>query len=361
MHQRFAAAAVLAALAPMASAQSNVQVYGVVDTGLSFESGNKAGSITKVTGGIASGSRLGFKGTEDLGNGSTALFVLEAGIAADTGASGQGGVLFGRQAYGGLASKTFGAITLGRQYAPHYLAAVFADPFVSGTSADEKNLINAVSNGGRMDNSIKYATPVWNGFGLELAYAAGEIAGHESAQRSLGLGLAYDAGPLSLRFAYHDKSNDTATVRLASARNSLLAATYAFPYAKLYAAYGVNKGPLSSTLRNATNPYGYAVAPTSATITDDSTDALLGVSVPLGARSPHILLASWIHKEDKTAARADADQVGLGYRYEFSKRTDTYLIYARMLNKRGASYTLGNAADGGTGDRAINLGIRHRF
>src|SRR4051812_23419151 len=104
MKKTLAAAAALAALTPAAWAQpdaarSNVSIYGVVDAGLSFEAGNKDGSVTKVTGGIASGSRLGFRGTEDLGGGTSAMFLLESGIQADTGVSGQGGVLFGRQAF----------------------------------------------------------------------------------------------------------------------------------------------------------------------------------------------------------------------------------------------------------------------
>jgi predicted porin len=358
LHKKILAAAALTLVAHAASAQSNVTIYGLVDTGLSFESGNKDGSITKVTGGIASGSRLGFKGTEDLGGGNSALFVLESGIQADTGLSGQGGVLFGRQAFVGVGNRSLGTITLGRQYAPEYLAAVFADPFVSGTSADEKNLINAVSNGGRMDNSVKYASPVVGGLSGELVYAAGEIAGHASAGRSAGFGLAWVNGPLAVRLAYHDKNNDTATTQMGTARNTLLAATYDWKIVKLHLAYGVNKGPLSSTLRNTTNPYGYAVAPVATKVTHDSTDSLVGLTVPMG---PHTLLASWIHKDDKESARQDADQFGLGYRYNLSRRTDLYAIYARMLNKNGASYTLGNASDGGTGDRSINLGMRHTF
>jgi predicted porin len=339
-------------------AQSSITIYGIADAGLSFEGGNKAGAVTKVTGGIESGSRLGYKGVEDLGNGNTALFLLEHGIALDTGNSGQGGVLFGRQAYVGIANKDLGTLTFGRQYATHYLAAVFADPFSSGTSADEKNLINAVSNGGRMDNSIKYASAVFNGVSGNLDYAAGEVGGDASAGRSLGVSLAYTNGPLALRLAVHNKSNDTATTHLGSARNTLLAANYTFSLAKLYLAYGVNKGPLSSTLRNATNPYGLAVAPVATAVTQDSTDALVGVTVPFGL---HTVLASWIHKDDKEAQNQDADQLAVGYRYNLSRRTDVYLVYARMLNKNGASYTLGNASDGGSGDRAVNLGMRHAF
>jgi predicted porin len=358
MKIKMIAAAAMALLSQHALAQTNVTIYGLVDAGVAFESGNKEGSVTKIGSGIAAGSRIGFKGTEDLGSGNTAMFVLESGYQVDTGVSGQGGALFGRQAYVGLGNSRAGTLTVGRQYAPHYLATVFADPFSSGTSADEKNLITAVSDGGRMSNSIKYATPQWRGLSAEVAYQAGEAADREQTGRGFGVSVAYDNGPLSVRVAYHDKNNDTATARFDNARNSFVAATYAFPVAKLHLAYGVNKGALSSTLRNPNNPYGYAVAPTAASLTDDSTDALAGLTVPLGA---HTLLASWIHKDDKTAANRDADQLGLGYRYNLSRRTNLYVVYARMFNDNGASYTLGNASDGGSGDRAVNLGMQHAF
>ena len=143
-----------------------------------------------------------------------------------------------------------------------------------------------------------------------------------------------------------------------SARNSFVGATYAFPLVNGYAGYGVNKGAFSSYLRNADNPYGYAVKPAAANFTADSTDALVGAAVPLG---PHTLLASWIHKDDKTAPDRDADQSALGYRYTLSLRTNLYAVYARMDNKNGAPHMLGNASDGGAGDRAVNLGISHAF
>jgi predicted porin len=358
MNKQWMAAAVLAAASPLAWAQSNVIVYGVVDAGISVESGGSTGSVTKVGSGIAGGSRWGFKGSEDLGGGTAAVFLIEGGMQVDTGASAQGGLAFGRQSYVGLASKTMGSLTLGRQYAPEYLANVFADPFSSGTAADSKNLINPVSDGGRMSNSVVYASPQWQGFSTQVAYQAGETAGDNESGRGAGFAVAYDNGPLAVRVAYHNKNNDTATVTYGSARNTFVAATYAFPLAKLYVAYGVNKGIFSSYLRNAANPYAYAVAPTAANITSDSADALLGMAVPLGR---HNILASWIHKNDKMAADRDADQYAIGYRYDFSRRTNLYAVYARMANKNGAPYTLGNASDGGAGDRAVNLGMSHAF
>lgn len=358
MRKQLMAAAVAAMLSQGAWAQSNVVIYGVVDAGVSVESGNAAGTVTKVGSGIAGGSRWGFKGSEDLGGGTSAIFLGESGFQVDTGAMGQGGLAFGRQSYVGLADKAMGSLTIGRQYAPEYLANVFADPFSSGTAADSKNLINPVADGGRMSNSILYASPIWRGWSTQLTYQAGETAGNNTSGSGEGFAVAYDGGPLSVRVAFHDKNNDTATVKYGSARNSFVAATYTFPLAKLYAAYGVNKGVFSSYLRNAANPYAYTVAPTAANITNDSADALLGVAVPLGR---HNLLASWIHKNDKTAPDRDANQYAIGYRYDFSRRTNLYAVYARMVNKNGAPYTLGNASDGGAGDRAVNLGMAHAF
>eukprot|EP01040_Poterioochromonas_malhamensis_P026971 gene26971-34042_t len=89
----------------VASAQSSVTMYGVVDAGITYDNGPSAGTVTKLESGIESGSRLGFRGTEDLGSGLKALFVLEQGFDIDTGRSGQGGRLFGRQAWVGLNSE----------------------------------------------------------------------------------------------------------------------------------------------------------------------------------------------------------------------------------------------------------------
>src|SRR5471032_1198970 len=221
----------LSALAGTAAAQSNVTVYGIVDMALVRESGGTgaAASSTKLTSGVESGSRLGFKGSEDLGNGMAAIFLLENGFQADTGAMGQGGLLFGRQAYVGLQSKTAGTLLLGRQYTPQYLAVAAIDPFGSGTAGDTKNLMATTGNSAsRMDNTVKYISPVVNGFSGEVVYGAGEVAGDNSAGRQLGGMLTYAVGNLTLRLASHYRNNDTATVNTSSARNSVLTALYDF-------------------------------------------------------------------------------------------------------------------------------------
>jgi predicted porin len=356
--------AVLGAFTSAASAQSSVTIYGVVDAGLVAERGGAAGSVTKLTSGVASGSRLGFKGTEDLGGGLAASFVLENGFQVDTGAQGQG-ALFGRQAFVGLGGSSFGTVTLGRQYTPQYLTLAFADPFVTGLAGDAANIMPNTGNAAsRMDNTIKYASPNLSGFTGELAYGFGEVGGETRAGRQIGASVGYAGGPFAVRLGYHNRNNATAANQPGNnAKNTLLAATYNFEVVKLHVAYGVDKGTNSSIVRGANpaatpptpNPYGTSILPRHST---DSTDVLLGVTVPMGA---HTVLASYIRKNDKTVFNQDADQWAIGYRYALSKRTDLYTAYARIKNKNGAGYTVGSAIEAGSGDKAFNLGVRHTF
>jgi predicted porin len=284
---------------------------------------------------------------------------MEAGINADTGTSGQGGILFGRQIYAGLKSATYGSVTLGRQYSPEYNVTVFADPFGSGFTGDSKNILEAPPDtSSRVNNSVKYASPVISGFRGELLYGAGEMAGTARGGRQLGASLAYAAGPFEAQIGYHNRNNDKVTTQTSPTRNTILAATYNLVVAKLYLAYAINQGFMSSPLRNTGNPYGYAVAPTNGSVSQDSTDVLAGVSVPYGR---HTFLVSYIRKNDNTALNQDATQYAIGYLYSLSKRTNLYSSYGLISNKNGASYTVGNATDGGSGNRALAVGFRHTF
>jgi len=338
------------------AADSSVSVYGLVDVALVHESGGKDSGLTKVSSGVSTGSRLGFKGTENLGNGLAAVFLLESGFQPDTGALGQGGLLFGRQAYVGLQGG-FGTVTLGRQYTPQYLTVALADPFGSGYVGDSKNLMVPTGNGaGRMDNTIKYVSPAAAGVTGEFVYAPGEVSNDSKAGRQLGGALDYKGGPLRVRLGYHYRNNDTAALKnTSSARNTVLAAVYDFTVVKAHFAYADNKGLNSSWLRNTTNPYNEPGTPAAST---DSRDLLLGATVPFG---PHSVLASWVHKDDRGVLDQDADQYALGYRYAMSVRTELYAVISHIKNRRGASYTVGSAIEGGSGNNASSLGIRHSF
>lgn len=350
MKQHYLFALAASAWAGIAAAQSGVNMYGIVDMALVHESGGKA-PTTRLTSGVESGSRLGFQGREELGGGNAAVFVLESGFQADTGKLGQGGRLFGRQAYVGLATQA-GTLTMGLQLTPQYLAMAAADPFDTGTAGDAENLMGFT---GRMENSIKYASPTWQGASFELAYGAGEVTADRRAGRALGGAVAYVRGPWQVRLGHHQRYAVAAQGQRDMVRNTLLSAVYDFGVIRTHVAFGVDKGPESTATRDTGNAFSYPVAPVPS---NDSRAVMLGVTIPQGAGT---WIASYIRKIDRTGNRQHATQLAAGYRYALSRRTDVYAVYGRMLNQNGAGYTIGNATGEGSGDRAINLGLRHSF
>lgn len=348
--------AVLAAATGVAQAQSSVVIYGTVDAGFVSERGGVNGNVNKLDSGVASASRLGFKGTEDLGSGLSALFLLEAGFGVDTGAQGKNEALFGRQSYVGLSSKTTGTLTLGRQYTPWYnTLSKVADPFAVGYAGSAKNLFPANT---RTSNTVLYTSPNFNGFDADVAYTFGEKADSNKYGRQIGASVGYSNGPLNARLAYNNTNNDDVGFQAASARNWLAAANYDFAVAKAYIAYGANKG-FNSAKHNNEDRFAYSLTQASAAPSEDSNNILVGATVPVGPAGT--VMASFIRTNDKTAANADADQWALGYSYALSKRTSTYASYAKIKNKNGAGYTVGNNSNVGSGDKAFNVGVRHSF
>lgn len=327
MNKKHLAMAALCAASAAASAQTSVSIYGVADIGIAFERGGAAGSVTKLDGsGIHSGNRLGFRGTEDLGGGLSAIFTLENGFNPDNGTLGQGGLMFGRQAFVGLKGG-FGTLTAGRQYTPHWAAIDSLDP-LDGISGGVFNLVRRTV---RADNTLKYTSPTFGGFTADLMYGFGEVAGNSSASRALGGSLVYANGPLVIKLAHHDGRNAADTD---SAKNSVLIGRYDFGPAKAILGYQVEKGV--GTL--------------------DRDAVMTGVQVPFG---PHTVMATYVHKNDKAAANNDANLVGVAYTYALSKRTNLYTSALKIDNKNAMVYT--TKVGDGSGDREFNVGIRHKF
>lgn len=339
-------------LSGTALADSNVTFYGVMDLGVSQDRGGIAGTSTRVTSGMATQSRWGFRGNEDLGGGLSAFFVIEGGIHADTGGSTQNNTLFGRNTAVGLRGN-LGAISAGLQDTPLFTTLnTIVDPLRNGI-ARSNNLM--ASTGFRASNSVLYRSPEVNGFSGDAMVAAGEVAGDNAAGRALGGSFGYSNGPLNVRLAYHHRNNDTAVLKnQAAARNTLLGANYDFGPAKVYVGYGVDKGLNSASLNNTAASFGGA-APIAST---DSRDLLLGVSVPFGVST---VVATYIRKDDRSAFKQDAQQYALAYMYGLSKRTDLYTSYALIRNHNGAAYTEGNSEEPGTGNKQFTAGLRHRF
>ncbi|MDR2174127.1 MAG: porin [Burkholderiales bacterium] len=143
-------------LAFAAKAQNNMTLYGVIDTGIEYlnhaSQGN--GSVVRVP--TLSGSvpsRLGFRGSESLGNGLEVVFVLENGFAPDQGGQLQGSRLFGRQSTLGLRGN-WGQIDIGRQWTTTFRAMIDAD--VIGPSAFSLASLDSYLPNSRLDNSLSY-------------------------------------------------------------------------------------------------------------------------------------------------------------------------------------------------------------
>jgi GBP family porin len=203
------AVAVLGALAASsAQAQTSVTLYGIIDAGLMYtnnvQKGAASGSLFQATSGNINGSRFGLRGAEDLGGGYKAIFVLENGFNVQNGNLGQHSRLFGRQAYVGLGSSTFGTVTLGRQYDSlvDYVAPLsgtagtfgdtgFAHPF------DNDNLNHSV----RMNNAVKYASNNYAGFKFGALYAFSNSTDF-ALNRAYSAGASYQWGPLNVAAGY---------------------------------------------------------------------------------------------------------------------------------------------------------------
>lgn len=351
MKKSLVALSVLAAFAGVAHAQSSVTMYGVVD--MSYQQENNNGKkINAIDSGEQSGSRLGFKGEENLGGNLKAIFQLEAGILADTGAS-QGGLLFGRQAFVGLAGD-FGAVKLGRQYTPIFIATDSVDVFDAGMtsghagqSTSTAGLLGMFGTPFRTNNTVNYSTTNLNGFSAAAAYSAGEVAANVSASRAIGLSGTYAAGPVLATVAY-DKANDLLGN---SSKVLFVGGVYDFTVAKLHAAYGTTKTDAAYTLASVITPA-------------NNKELMVGTTVPFGKAA---FLASYTRVTNNLVPTAGkSNQAAVGATYTLSKRTNLYTSYSRITNGAnanvGANTNMGAfASAAGATDSLFNVGIRHSF
>lgn len=204
----------LGACAGTALAQSSVTIFGIIDLGMvkandgaSTLHGAPADNTLRMEQGAR--SRLGFRGTEDLGGGLRANFVLEHSFLPDTGTALSPTTFWHGQSWVGL-SGGFGEVRLGRDYAPGHLVAFRSDPFTFDTVAQvgiNHAWAGYTSGGGasRYNNSLSYKTPSFGGFTAQVATSLSEADGVDNG---FGAGVVYANGPLYFGLAY-DRKDDT--------------------------------------------------------------------------------------------------------------------------------------------------------
>ncbi|WP_151633099.1 porin [Noviherbaspirillum aerium] len=343
-HTIFAAAVLIAS--GIAQAQSNVTIYGILDTTIRYTTNENAAGRNKwqLGDGVLTGSRIGFRGTESLGGGLNAIFNLESGILPDTGALGAGGNLFGRNSTVGL-SGDFGTITFGRQFTTGH------DMIGSLHSMAVPNLnmpgFQAQYTTTRFDNSIKYRG-TFGAFEVGANYAFGEVAGDSSNSAKGAVSLAYKAGGLRIGGTYQRRNDVTSyfgtTVPLSDSDFMAAGATYETGPAKLYFMQLQHKLDGANRRNDGTHlGIRYAIAPAVTLIGSFDYDKL-ETAGPSGKRTTTTVMAL----------------------YDLSKRTQLYAEVDHTKLK-DAWRTLGSTAGFntpffGTDSRTgVSLGIRHYF
>jgi predicted porin len=200
----FAAAAFLSACyATQSHAQSSVTLYGQLDAGVNFTSNAGGHHAFAMVSGDTAETSFGLTGREDLGGGLGAVFTLENGVNITNGALNEGGRLWGRQAWVGLDSERVGQFTLGRQYdatidmwSPFTAAGTTIGDFAAHPFDNDNADYDF-----RINNSVKYSTPTWDGFKAEAAYGFSNSPSF-AGNRAYSVAGSYAKGPLSAALAY---------------------------------------------------------------------------------------------------------------------------------------------------------------
>ncbi|MCR4471798.1 MULTISPECIES: porin [unclassified Burkholderia] len=191
-----------------ASAQSSVTLYGLIDNGIDFVNNSDGKNIYAMRDGTYTGvygSRWGLLGREDIGSGFATIFRIESGFNLPGGVTAQGGREFGRQAYVGLASDRFGAVTFGRQYDSVVDFMQFASTTSElGTYAAHATDVDNIVNSFRIDNAVKYTSPVLAGLrvGMLMNFSNSTGAGPRRTIPVLSIGTDYFAGGLRVAISY---------------------------------------------------------------------------------------------------------------------------------------------------------------
>jgi predicted porin len=334
MKKSLIALAVLAA-SGASFAQSSVTLYGIADAWFgSVKVGDTRNTVVE-SGGVAS-SRFGFKGSEDLGGGLKANFLLEQGFSIDSGST-TSGQAFSRQAYVGL-SGGFGEVKLGKMWTAYDDIAGDYKTVFNSDALSPINVWASQSYAANPNNGVYYATPAMGGFSAAVSYALGEdknavVAG--SASSTAGFNVKYAGGPVSAALAYQTEEPQGGG---ASTDFTTLRGSYDLGVVKLVAGAGRKSGPVVGVLGEG-----------------KSTDWLVGVDFPVS--SALTLSAGYARSTDKDAYGDDKRKgLGLAAAYSVSKRTT---LYTGVTAQRT---TLGNGVnDNAAKVTAYAVGVNHAF
>ncbi|RHJ32591.1 porin [Sutterella sp. AM11-39] len=391
MKKTLAAVAVLGAFAGSTLA-ADVQLYGIVDTGLAYVHGDADGlgedfDSFSMESGQGSGSRWGIKGTEDLGNGLTVGFILEDGFNSDDGS--ESGVMFNRESslfiqggFGKLAFGRMGALNNGQSsWSKIGMINAFGTSYGEYTARVERVLTTAA----QWDNMIAYETPDFAGFKVYAQYGMGNAVddydseeNESSSDRFYAIGATYNNGPFAAYLAVdsinyaswsHDADglgNDGGSKDVDDSLTVTLGGSYDFEVVKLYLGAQYFDEMKLSTLGgimadvdvawNGEKIKGYGI-----TFSGDAPlwgdKALFGLGY-VDAESADSF------EDTNNGASFDFKRyvVSVGYDYPFSKRTDVYAVASYMQDQWETTTAQGaTGRDADPSAYSVIVGLRHRF
>jgi len=389
-----------------AMAESSVQIYGIADAGILTQKGGP----TKIVSGGADGSRLGFKGSEDIGNGFKAIFNLEARVELDNGtqqptlindnpglylvrgldalnafspaiapalraninAPGQVAVnreraLFDRTAMVGVITPV-GAVLLGRMYTPGYEVFAAADTFESGMTGTWGHVtggtagFTALGADIRSQESIQYRIALPSGIGGSLMYGA-RGSGYLGRYNKFRAGaLTYKANGFDVGVGYnhgYDQQNRP------SLRTLTVGGSYTLNQFKFFAGFHSQRNQNSVLIADYLGAWDTSIAPALAaapapvrTLARNTFEGIVRNNTIQDANSYQVgmhykigsgrIMGSYSHQNDRTVSNSDADMFALGYDHFLSKRTDVYISASIIKNDNEAQYSPGiSGAPGG--------------
>ncbi|MCA8031007.1 porin [Burkholderia cepacia] len=382
--------AAFGAFASVANAQSSVTLYGIVDEGFNINTNAGGSRLYNLTSGVIQGSRWGLRGTEDLGGGTKALFVLENGFDLSTGKFGQGGLEFGRQAYVGLGSR-YGTVTLGRQYdsVVDYVGSFGVASQWAGYIAAHAGDIDNFNNGQRVNNAVKFSSPNLAGLTFGGLYSLGGVAGDYTRNQIWSIGARYNNGPLVVGAAYLNVRNpnvsffgnansgtiNPATSNITSPIYSGLGSAHTYQVIAAGGAYTIGAATIGATYSNIKfSNLGSSFASSFAGQTMTFNNAEINFKYQL---TPSLLVgAAYDYTREHSvngAAPATFNQGEAGIDYFLSKRTDVYVIgvyqhaSGETVNASGTRLTtavasLNNLTPSSNSNQfTARVGIRHKF
>ena len=387
MKKTLAAVAVLGAFAGSALA-ADVQLYGVVDTGFLYAHTDTDHAGVADTGsdsfqmmsGMASGSRFGFKGTEDLGNGLTVGFILENGISSDTGVD--KGVFFDRESslflqgsFGKVAFGRIGSINNGvSSWGKYGMISAFGTSYTEYSAQAGSWAFGA----SQWDNMIAYQTPTFAGFTVYAQYGMGNtvegfssVENESSSDRYYALGATYANGPLNLYAAvdsinYASWKNGTAPapVDVDDSLTVTVGGNYDFEVAKLFAGAQYFDEVKLSSLKGVVG--GFEPTDFNSAFATKVKGWSLGLSASIPAGTGTVLVgAAYVDAEAADSQANNQDDefsrwiVSAGYDYPFSKRTDVYVAATYMQDS--LKFTAAGTQDQDPYVFGAMVGLRHKF